>query len=434
MCVAIVKPANVDFPKELFEMAWRKNPHGGGYMYAADGKVIVRKGFMNLDEMMVDYEANKPFFGDSPVVLHFRIRTHGPVAPEQTHPHVINDRLAYVHNGTISIQIPTASTNSDTMEFNDRVLKRLPEGFIRNPEIMELIRGYVDPSRLVFLDAEKNIVIVNEESGHVDPQGRWHSNQGALAAVDPRWQTESFYEIVSSRCDPDISKWKGLSKKARKALQKEERKKGKGPTRCKTCDRELWGWEREEGSGFCTQCAGICKTCGAHFDPRYADFGVDLCERCMTDDERMEFEDILSQEGEQFEMPAEQVATLMIEMILDAEPGWENEAANLSADDAAELLEAAEKGFTEFTGWLRDHADLKLYARLKEDLDKKGGTPQRTVLENGISNLADNGGGPSEGMEGPPERGGGPSEGEGGLWEEFERNPGRSARKLYLIS
>lgn len=430
MCVAIVKPANVDFPEELFEVAWRSNPHGGGFMYAKDGRVIVKKGFMTLNEMMESYNAESPNFGDSPVVLHFRIGTHGPIAPDQTHPHVINERLAFVHNGIISIQIPSTSTNSDTMEFNDRVLKHLPDGFTKDASTMELIRGYVDPSRLVFMEGDGSVTIVNEQSGSVDPQGRWHSNEGAMAAVDPKYQRYEYRSIIGARSDPDISKWTVLSKKARKALLRKEKKMGRA-RECKYCKIEL---RYHDEADVCQQCMAVCATCGEKMDPRFEKYGVEICEKCMTDEERREVTDLMAEESFGPDEEAsydDEVVGAMIDGIMEAESGWEQESRNLSSANYAVMMAAANKGVTEFTAWLRDNSSSKDYEKLHDAILKKGKVTD--ALYAGMTRLFrdqedDDDGGFGEGGGGGFGRGGGSTGGRGldagrDPWESTEFNP-----------
>jgi len=387
MCVAIVKPPDVDFPKELFEAAWKKNPHGGGFMYARDGRVVVEKGFMTLDEMMKAYENHKLHFGSSPVVLHFRIKSHGLIEPAQTHPFVINDRLAFVHNGTISIEIPKSSKNSDTMEFNDRVLKKLPPNFIRDPVTMELIRGYVDPSRLVFLDGEGNVTIVNEESGYRDPQGRWHSNDGALAAVDPAYQSEAFYDILDTRWDPDITKWGTLSPGSRKTvLGGKKKSRGAGHRTCRSCGRPLAEWEDD----VCDECADFCQRCGQQLPQVLVEYGVDVCPQCMSPEEYEEVEDVLAQANEDIEgvYDPRQVAEAMSRAIIRGDRSWEQFSAALEQPDFSDFLKHFLKGFTSATRWLRDHTDPDLYGELADLLNKSGSQP-RAVFEVGLKEIED---------------------------------------------
>lgn len=383
MCVAIVKPPNVDFPEKLFEAAWRKNPHGGGFMYARDGRVVVEKGFMALKDMMESYKKHEPSFGDSPVVLHFRIKTHGPIAPAQTHPFVVNDRLAFVHNGTISIQIPEGSKNSDTMEFNDRVLKRLPEGFLQDPVTMELIRGYVDPSRLVFLDGQGNISIVNEESGYRDPQGRWHSNDGALAAVDPAYQQSEFYDILETRWDPDISQWGNLSPGSRKAVVGGRKSRRKESRACSGCGRPLASWEDET----CEECMTPCNRCGSEVPKALVQYGVDVCPDCMSPEEREGVEEMLEEVGEPMaDYGPGSVARAMARAIVRGETGWEDYAAELDNKDFNDFLTHFLKGFTSATEWLRDNSDAALYSELA-DLLNDSGSLARGVFKQGLEEI-----------------------------------------------
>lgn len=124
MCIIVVKPQNIAMPPHAtLEQCWKGNPHGGGYMYAKENKVHIRKGFMSEAEMWNDIE-RQGNLTDYPVVLHYRHATHGSVSPANTHPFpcdatklrdiTVTTDLGIVHNGIVSI--PVEGDNSDTMQ------------------------------------------------------------------------------------------------------------------------------------------------------------------------------------------------------------------------------------------------------------------------------------------------------------------------------
>ena len=57
MCIIAAKPAGVKMPDhETLENMWYGNPDGAGLMYAKDGKVIIRKGFMKYVDLLAALE------------------------------------------------------------------------------------------------------------------------------------------------------------------------------------------------------------------------------------------------------------------------------------------------------------------------------------------------------------------------------------------
>lgn len=83
MCVIVFKPVGVELPrKEILEACSRKNSDGMGYMVPLDGKVVGRK-FLKLEELEAEV---RQIHASRPVVLHFRLATHGGKGREDCHP------------------------------------------------------------------------------------------------------------------------------------------------------------------------------------------------------------------------------------------------------------------------------------------------------------------------------------------------------------
>ena len=133
MCVIVIKPEGAALPdRDAMLNCWSGNPHGAGYMYPMDGRVRIRKGFMELDELMtsldeiIDMESKL-------LIVHFRHASHGHIIPANTHPFPVSDSCADVraldiqthvgiaHNGIIR-GISPREGYSDTQEFIMTVL------------------------------------------------------------------------------------------------------------------------------------------------------------------------------------------------------------------------------------------------------------------------------------------------------------------------
>ena len=57
MCIIAIKDKRINLPStKTLETMFRNNPDGAGFMYAKDGKVIIRKGFMNFKTFKTDLD------------------------------------------------------------------------------------------------------------------------------------------------------------------------------------------------------------------------------------------------------------------------------------------------------------------------------------------------------------------------------------------
>ena len=130
MCIICVSKPGVRQPDEnTIRTMFYRNPHGAGYMFARDGRVEIRKGFMRLDEYLRAIREERFTAADS-VVYHFRISTQAGVNPEMTHPFPLSSqparlrrldqscRIGVAHNGVIRLTSdPDNERYSDTAIF-----------------------------------------------------------------------------------------------------------------------------------------------------------------------------------------------------------------------------------------------------------------------------------------------------------------------------
>ena len=161
MCIAVWKPQGIELTEETLQNCWNRNPDGAGFMYAEDGKLNIVKGLMTYNEFEAAYAPHS----DKNCVLHFRIATHGGVNPENTHPFIVNDDLAMVHNGIIS-NVPTPDkTKSDTWHFTEMYLKKY--WFLwKDAEFKSLIESYIGHSKLILMDSTGEVKIYKESLGN----------------------------------------------------------------------------------------------------------------------------------------------------------------------------------------------------------------------------------------------------------------------------
>lgn len=171
MCIAIYKPFGKHLSKRILRNCWENNNDGAGFMYAEDGRLVIRKEMDTFKGFWKKYQETIPDLRQ--MVLHFRISTSGEINKRNCHPHRINPKLAFVHNGIINIK--EAKGLSDTVTFGKQVLSLLPEGFqdcSAHRYLLSLTIGY---SKLVFMNAMDKVSIINEDAGSWD-NNVWFSN------------------------------------------------------------------------------------------------------------------------------------------------------------------------------------------------------------------------------------------------------------------
>jgi hypothetical protein len=196
MCIIAAKPAGVKMPtEETIRTMWSGNHDGAGLMYVENGRVQVEKGFMKLKDFLenLDQLASRLDLTSTPVVMHFRITTHGGTRPENTHPFPITDSVgalkklktsadvAVAHNGIINSVTPRKGI-SDTMEYiatQLAPLKRALPRFYESKDAMLLVKNAIQ-SRMAFLTSAGKIYTVGD---FIDESGILYSNTSYKAPL-----------------------------------------------------------------------------------------------------------------------------------------------------------------------------------------------------------------------------------------------------------
>lgn len=163
MCVIAFSPKGTDIPSEQqIRQMWIHNPDGAGYAYVnKKGKVVYRKGFMTLAELMAELEAPERFKNTN-FAIHFRIGTSGKNDKATCHPFPISNNFGDLrktegeadsvlfHNGILSkggIVSPLASDTQDFVVAMSPMFQKYNKSKARDFFIEELIEG----SRLLIL-------------------------------------------------------------------------------------------------------------------------------------------------------------------------------------------------------------------------------------------------------------------------------------------
>lgn len=211
MCVIAAIPAGCLIPSyHLLKLAWDRNPDGAGFMYPdGNGGLTIVKGLMSWNAFKTAFSAHRKHMSTHTdkgpkatvdVCVHFRIRSHGPINAEMTHPFLIphQGHLAIAHNGILR-GLRDSDTVSDTVVYIMDVLAKLPIGWQRNRPIRGLIERDIGPgNKFVIMDETGIRGILNRASGVTDAQTNvWWSNDYHIAGRPAKKQLSIF------QCAPD---------------------------------------------------------------------------------------------------------------------------------------------------------------------------------------------------------------------------------------
>lgn len=179
MCIIIFKEADKSVKKEWLDNSAKSNPDGFGMSYIDDEtgllKIYKSMSYKKFYKTFRKAEINNP---DSSFVLHFRKNTVGTTTVDNCHPFIVNDDIVMFHNGTIKPAIPDAKSGdkrSDSRIFAEDTLAGLPDGWMDNDAICDLIEEYVSGSKLALMHSDGTVLLINEEAGHWY-EGVWMSN------------------------------------------------------------------------------------------------------------------------------------------------------------------------------------------------------------------------------------------------------------------
>ena len=191
MCIICVSKPGVRQPDEnTIRTMFYRNPHGAGYMFARDGRVEIRKGFMRLDEYLRAIREEHFTAADS-VVYHFRISTQAGVNPEMTHPFPLSNqparlrqldlrcRIGVAHNGIIRLTSdPNNDQYSDTAifitDYLSHIIRRCAD--LRDQRVLDSI-FQIAQSRFAIMDGGGYIATVGK---FIDERGLLFSNASYL--------------------------------------------------------------------------------------------------------------------------------------------------------------------------------------------------------------------------------------------------------------
>jgi len=176
MCIIMLKPPKQTITRRHLRKAFDVNSNGAGFMYDTEGKVVIDKGYFGFRKFYKSLRDAERIYPNSTFVIHMRISTSGADNWINCHPFLLNQGYGFVHNGVLSGM--GDMLRSDTREFVEDVLNKLPNNFGDNPEIVKAINDYAieSHSKFVLLFTDGAFTIFNECLGHWR-NGCWFSNE-----------------------------------------------------------------------------------------------------------------------------------------------------------------------------------------------------------------------------------------------------------------
>lgn len=179
MCIAIVQPVGGIITDEEIRSCAAANPHGGGYAYVHKGKVVVKKGYFNVEKFLEDYRADEAKFGKkSPFLLHFRISTGGKTNEENCHPFEY-EHGAMIHNGYF---FSSFGDDSDTNVFVQKLGPRLSKEAVAAHT--DKLSEFVGSNKVAFLFHDRSYSILNAR--------QWTEHNGTI------FSNTSYRRIIST--------------------------------------------------------------------------------------------------------------------------------------------------------------------------------------------------------------------------------------------
>jgi hypothetical protein len=176
MCIAIWNPASApDIKRDTMLCCRDENPHGMGMAWVEDSRVRVVKQMGRFRKFYKRYISVRKKGYD--VMLHFRIATSGVTDINNCHPFIVKERgIVACHNGIL----PMLGNKevSDTRQFLD-ILADLPFDWWKSSSITPLLQLATHGSKFIFLRADGDVWLLNEQFGHWF-EGTWWSNTSYL--------------------------------------------------------------------------------------------------------------------------------------------------------------------------------------------------------------------------------------------------------------
>ena len=183
MCLLIQQTAETNFTEEHLADFYQRNRDGIGVMWAENGYLHYDKIIpANVTEAVDFY--NRVARGKA-CCVHYRMRTHGDVDHENTHPYEVfgfetphEMPMMLMHNGILHTGNGKDATKSDTWHYIRDYLHKLlgkDPALAFTPEFKDVIGRHIGSNRFAIMNHMGEVAIINKNQG-VTFLGAWLSN------------------------------------------------------------------------------------------------------------------------------------------------------------------------------------------------------------------------------------------------------------------
>jgi predicted glutamine amidotransferase len=176
MCIIVAKNANVALPyKKYLKNCYDNNNDGAGFAFfdtGGDEKLHVRKGYFSFNKLWADVRE----LGDKPLLVHFRIATHGSVSADNCHPFLLENGVAMAHNGILSTVKELKEDMTDSESFGRSILEHFSPKELASEKVKTLVEMAVGSSKIVMLTNTGKFIGFNDKLGY-RCDDVWYSNQ-----------------------------------------------------------------------------------------------------------------------------------------------------------------------------------------------------------------------------------------------------------------
>ena len=166
MCVIIYKPAGAEIPaKELLDKAYKRNPHGCGL-------VSPSVSYKGLSYALFESKL-KRCKKEEPLLIHFRLATHGSVRRKNCHPFLDKTTSTYfMHNGVMGWASPNKDETDSEWVFRKYLQPCITLHGIESEELKRLSSNIMGGSRFAFMQGDKVLLL----GDYTERNGLYFSN------------------------------------------------------------------------------------------------------------------------------------------------------------------------------------------------------------------------------------------------------------------
>jgi hypothetical protein len=218
MCIAILNKNGI-ISESIIRTCADNNPDGMGMAWIESGTIKTFKSMKDIDKIISLYQSIR-LDNESPIMLHFRIGTHGKKDVSNVHPFHIGENIVMCHNGIVDTPILKPDM-SDTFHLSLFLSKlKTIENLIDINSIEFLFTETFcgDYSKLIFLDNDGRFSIANEDIGHwigdtwysnktylstdfIDKGGRSYKKDRKYESLNYDWESYSYNSYMSKTDD-----------------------------------------------------------------------------------------------------------------------------------------------------------------------------------------------------------------------------------------